>query len=171
MESHLQSLTTMNLPREVIERIMQSFAEGRGQLLDEIEEFEQAKRGHAEGVDSLDALGRALVRMRIAQGLSQRDLAHRVGVSEQTLSRSELNEYRGLTLERAARILDALEFEVKVTVARKQPAAAAAYCDLMAWLDIVTGTLWAIGGFLHRQPAALGILFPQSASTAPPPSH
>jgi hypothetical protein len=43
--------------------------------------------------------------------------------------------------------------------------------DLMAWLGIVTGTLWATGGFLHRQPAALGILFSRPASTAPPPPH
>jgi len=73
----------------------------------------------------LSGLGRALISMRIAQGISQSELADRLGVHEKTISRSECDEYRGISLERAIRLFDALGVEVKLTVARKPTAAAA----------------------------------------------
>ena len=49
-------------------------------------------------------------RDRIANGLSQRELADRLadrlGVSEPQVSCDECNEYHGITIERAQRILD-----------------------------------------------------------------
>jgi transcriptional regulator with XRE-family HTH domain len=49
-----------------------------------------------------------LIAVRIAQGVTQRELAKRLGVHESQVSRDERNEYFGITLERAARVLDAL---------------------------------------------------------------
>jgi transcriptional regulator with XRE-family HTH domain len=49
-----------------------------------------------------------LIAVRIAQGVSQRELATRLDVHESQVSRDERNEYFGITLERAARVLDAL---------------------------------------------------------------
>jgi transcriptional regulator with XRE-family HTH domain len=44
--------------------------------------------------------------------LTQRQLAERLGVHESQVSRDERNEYHGITLERAARILEALHAQV-----------------------------------------------------------
>ena len=56
--------------------------------------------------------------LRIAQGLSQRELAERLAVHESQVSRDERNEYHGITVDRVERILDALGVEVKSTVDR-----------------------------------------------------
>ena len=61
-------------------------------------------------------LGQLLVSLRIARGLTQRELAERLGVHESLVSRDERNEYHGITLDRAARILDALGYELRSTV-------------------------------------------------------
>ena len=53
--------------------------------------------------------------LRIALGLTQRELAERLGVHESQVSRDERNEYHGITVERASRILDALGVELRST--------------------------------------------------------
>lgn len=58
-----------------------------------------------------------LITSRIAQGISQRDLARRLGVHETQFSRDERNEYFGITLERAAKILDVLNVRLRTQVA------------------------------------------------------
>jgi hypothetical protein len=59
-------------------------------------------------LDNLRGLDHLLITSRIAQGLTHRELARRLGVHETEVSRGERNEYFGITLERAAEILDAL---------------------------------------------------------------
>ena len=54
--------------------------------------------------------------MRIAQGISQRELAKRLGVHESQVSRDERNEYFGITLERAIKVLDALNVKLHTKV-------------------------------------------------------
>jgi transcriptional regulator with XRE-family HTH domain len=57
-----------------------------------------------------------LVALRIAKGLTQRELAERLGVHESQVSRDERNEYHGITLERARRILQAMQVDVQTAV-------------------------------------------------------
>ena len=51
------------------------------------------------------------------QGISQRELARRLGVHETQVSRDERNEYFGITLERAAKILNVLNVRLRIQVA------------------------------------------------------
>jgi len=53
------------------------------------------------------------VALRIALGLTQRELAERLGVHESQVSRDERNEYHAVTVERASRILDALGVDLR----------------------------------------------------------
>jgi hypothetical protein len=78
------------------------------QLKEEVEAYERLKRGEFEELDNFRGLGHLLITSRIAQGISQGELARRLGVHETQVSRDERNEYVGITLERAATILDAL---------------------------------------------------------------
>ncbi len=55
----------------------------------------------------------------IANGLSQKELADRLGVSEAQVSRDERNEYHSVTMERAQRILDAMGETLTTRVADK----------------------------------------------------
>ncbi len=86
------------------------------QLADEVAWYERVKRHDFEAIKDLTSIGRLLIALRIAQVLSQRDLATRLGVSEAVVSRDERNEYHGIGVERAQRILDALGAQVVTTV-------------------------------------------------------
>lgn len=87
------------------------------QLVEEVRAYERLKRGEFETLENLRGLGHLLISLRIAQGITQRELARRLGVSETQVSRDERNEYFGVTLERAMRILDALDARLTTTVA------------------------------------------------------
>ena len=59
--------------------------------------------------------------MRIAQGISQRELARRLNVHESQVSQDERNEHFGITLERAVKILDALNVRLHTKVEIEPP--------------------------------------------------
>lgn len=56
----------------------------------------------------LTQIGRWLIGARIALRLTQQELAERLEVSATQVSRDERNDYHGITVERAQRILEAL---------------------------------------------------------------
>lgn len=91
------------------------------QLVDEVAWYERVKRHDFEAIKDLTSIGRLLIALRIAQGLSQRDLATLLGVSEAAVSRDERNEYHGIGVERAQRILDALGAQLVTTVETLSP--------------------------------------------------
>ena len=53
-------------------------------------------------------VGTLLIAMRIAIGLSQREWADKVGVSETQVSRDERNKHHGIMVDCAQRVLDAM---------------------------------------------------------------
>lgn len=78
------------------------------QLEEEVAAYERMQRGSFEPVTNLAGLGQLLVGARIFAGISQRELAKRLGVHESQVSRDERNEYRTITVDRATRILEAI---------------------------------------------------------------
>jgi ribosome-binding protein aMBF1 (putative translation factor) len=83
------------------------------QLEEEIQSYERLRRGELDALVNLHGLGRTLIALRVARGLSQRQLAERLQVHESQVSRDERNEYHGVTLERATRVLDAMEVSLR----------------------------------------------------------
>jgi transcriptional regulator with XRE-family HTH domain len=55
-----------------------------------------------------------LIGVRIAKGLSQKELAELLGVSEAQVSRDERNEYHGITVERAQYILQKMGVQINL---------------------------------------------------------
>ena len=98
----------MGLSSEEIERALAPTLSFHEQLKEEVEYYERIKRGEFEAVKNLVGLGRILIGIRIALGISQRELAKLLNVSEAQISKDERNEYHGITLEKAQKILDAL---------------------------------------------------------------
>ena len=78
------------------------------QLEEEVDAYTQMRRGDLGPLRSLTAIGRWLVGARIARGLSQAELAERLEVDPSQVSRDERNDYRGITVDRAQRVMDAL---------------------------------------------------------------
>ncbi|MHA0044057.1 helix-turn-helix domain-containing protein [Deinococcus sp. PEB2-63] len=73
-----------------------------------------AKSGHLAPLGDLKHIGRWLIHARIARGLSQRELAERLQVSEAQVSRDERNEYSKVGVDRAQAILDAMGVALRV---------------------------------------------------------
>lgn len=111
-----EAFVKAGFPPEEVERGMEPLLSFQGQLADEIEWYENIRRGNFPVVRRLTQLGQLLIALRITSGLTQRDFAHRLGVRESVVSRDERNEYHGITVERAQRILDALQVSVSTQV-------------------------------------------------------
>jgi DNA-binding XRE family transcriptional regulator len=103
-----EKLEGMELSEEEVRRAMEPMLSFRAQLEEEVEWYERMRRRDFGVIRDLSAVGTLLIAMRIANGLSQRELAERLGVSEAQVSRDERNEYHGITVDRAQRVLDAM---------------------------------------------------------------
>jgi DNA-binding XRE family transcriptional regulator len=113
-------LEGMALSPEEVERAMQPALSFHAQLVEEVDWYDRVQRRDFDTFKSLTAMGRLLIAVRIANNLTQRDLAERLGVSEAQVSRDERNEYHGITIERAQRILDVLQERISMTVDEKE---------------------------------------------------
>ena len=116
-DEHRVRLQQTGLGDVEIQRVIDPLESFHLQLKEDVEAYERLKRGEFEELENLRGVGHLLITSRIAQGLSQRDLARRLGVHESQISRDERNEYFGITLERANKILDALGVRLRTQVA------------------------------------------------------
>lgn len=116
LAAHRRELEKTGLSPEELKRVLDPMESFHLQLAEEVESYERLKRGEFGEIHNLRGIGRLLIGLRIAQGLSQRELAERLGVHESQVSRDERNDYHNVTLERAAKILDALHAELRSTV-------------------------------------------------------
>lgn len=88
------------------------------QLEQEVREYDQLKSGRftMPALARLDEIAPYIVKLRIAKGVSQTELAARLGVSKQVISRSEEDDYRGVAIGRLEEILDALQVRASVSL-------------------------------------------------------
>jgi DNA-binding Xre family transcriptional regulator len=100
----------------LIERAMGTTLSFHEQSKEEIELYERMKRGDLGTLTSLTGIGYWLIGLRIAKGWTQKDLAEASGVSETQVSRDESNEYHGITVERAQRILETMGLQFRLEV-------------------------------------------------------
>ncbi len=95
-------------------RLRQAQADAlRSQLADlqaELQQYESLRSGRRRTIRarSLDDLPRALIQARVALGLSQRELAGRLGLKEQQIQRYEATEYASASLRRISEVINAL---------------------------------------------------------------
>jgi ribosome-binding protein aMBF1 (putative translation factor) len=116
LDEHRSRLKAAGLGAIEIQRVIDPLESFHLQLKEEVEAYERLKRGEFEELENLRGVGHLLITSRIAQGISQRDLARRLDVHETQVSRDERNEYFGITLERAAKVLDALNVRLRTQV-------------------------------------------------------
>ncbi len=109
-------LGELDLSQEEIKRVLDPIKSFHEQLKEEVASYERLQRGEFEELQNFEGLGRLLIALRISKGITQRDLAERLGVHESQVSRDERNEYRSVTVERANRILEGLGAEVTTRV-------------------------------------------------------
>ena len=84
-------------------------------LQDELDEYAQLKSADRPviSVDSFEALGDGLIKARIAGGLSQQALAHRLDLKEQQIQRYEADRYASASYRRLCEVARALDVRVE----------------------------------------------------------
>lgn len=121
LADHRARLKDVGLSDEEIKRVIDPMESFHLQLKEEVESYERLKRGEFEELENFRGFGHLLISLRIAQGISQRELAKRLNVHESQVSRDERNEYFGITLERAVKILDALNVRLHTKIEMQPP--------------------------------------------------
>lgn len=119
LEAQRRALAESGMSEEEVERGLGPMLSFRAQLEEEVEWYERVRRREFVVSHDVRDIGRTLIALRIANGLSQRELAERLGVSEAQVSRDERNEYHGITVERVQRTLDAMGESLRMQVEDK----------------------------------------------------
>ena len=113
LSQHRGRLEEQGLTAPEVKRALDPLRSFQAQLEEEVDCYERLKRGDVDPLLNLHGFGRSLVALRIARGISQRELADRLDVHESQVSRDERNDYHGITVERAIRVLEALKVQMK----------------------------------------------------------
>jgi DNA-binding Xre family transcriptional regulator len=120
LKQHRLHLAKSGLSKSEVKRAMEPLISFHEQLSEEVKHYENLKRGRFPNLQNLKGLGVLLVSLRIARGMSQRDLAAQLGVHESQVSRDERNEYHGITVDRAIKLLETLGVKLQSTVVEAQ---------------------------------------------------
>ncbi len=85
------------------------------ELREQLAEYDALRDGRITvlDVESLAELPEALIRARIAVGLTQRALAERLGLKEQQIQRYEATRYAGVSFDRLNAVADAMGVSVQ----------------------------------------------------------
>lgn len=88
------------------------------QLEEELREYDQLRSGDLKlpKIDRLDEIAPFIVKLRIAKGVTQTELAKRLGVTKQVISRYEESDYQTVGIGRLQEILDAIGIKMAVTL-------------------------------------------------------
>lgn len=114
--TYRRELEKDGLPAADIERALDPVRAFALQLRETVDEYERVRNGGLPTIASLEDLGPALIAARIAAGVTQRELAVRLGVHESQVSRDERNDYSGVTLERASKVLNVIGVSFRGTL-------------------------------------------------------
>ena len=105
-------------PAEVHPLLLKAREDALRSQLDDLEadlrEYEALRAGHFEfdQLKTIAELPTMLIKARIARGLSQRDLADRLGLKEQQVQRYEASEYELASFARIRNVVDALGLDI-----------------------------------------------------------
>lgn len=113
IEAEEAKLRESGLKPSELQNVLEPMRTFHQELVEEIQLYERLRNGDMEPVvavwrGGLRYVGALLIYLRIARGITQRDLAAKLGVDESSVSRDEHNEYHGVRVERATKILEAL---------------------------------------------------------------
>lgn len=108
LEEYRRALGAEGLDADQVKRLTDPMISFHEQLADDVRAYECLSRGEFQALRNLHGLGRMLVGLRIYLGLSQRELAERLGTDPSQVSRDERNEYHNISVARVSKILDAL---------------------------------------------------------------
>jgi len=113
-----------NVHPRVHDAMIEALESERDVLREQLDHYEALKAGRVKTreIHSLRDVPVLLIEGRIAAGLTQRQLAGRLGLPEQQVQRYEATMYSGVNLDRLQEVADALELEIEERVTYAAPA-------------------------------------------------
>lgn len=110
-----QAVTRTNTHPILIKAERDALASQLEDLTDEIREYEILQAGKLSTIrlDSFDELADGLIKARIAAGLSQKQLAERLGLKEQQVQRYESERYASASLQRLQDVARAIGVRIR----------------------------------------------------------
>jgi ribosome-binding protein aMBF1 (putative translation factor) len=115
----LNELETSARPKDIDPLLWKAEQDAVTSTIEELEEdiksYENLKAGKVKTVKvaSFDDVPKALIQARIAQGLTQKELADKLGVREQQVQHDEEILYSSASLSRLKRVAEVLGLEVE----------------------------------------------------------
>lgn len=85
------------------------------QCKEEVELYEKLKNGELPAMEHFSSKGKYFVAARIAKGMTQRELAEKLGVKESAVSRDERNEYHGMSVQKMDKLAEALNLKILIS--------------------------------------------------------
>lgn len=105
------------MDRRVYEGMASGIRSHIGELQSQLREYEKLKAGVKRlRMRSFTDLPRLLIAGRIGRGLSQKDLAKKLGVKPQQVQKDEKTDYRSASLHRILDVIEALNLHVDASV-------------------------------------------------------
>jgi ribosome-binding protein aMBF1 (putative translation factor) len=114
-DTQLGELKTKGLSEEAAKSSLSSSWTYAMQCKEEIELYEKLKQGKLPPMNHFSTKGKYFVAARIARGMTQRELAEKLGVKESAVSRDERNEYHGMSVEKMDRLAHVLNLKVLIS--------------------------------------------------------
>ena len=99
--------------------LSQGYVEHIAQLKAEVKEYEEIKKSPLPKVlhaHNAFEISRMLVRLRVARGITQAQLAARIGCKQTDISRLEREDYKGYTISQLAKIAKNLNAKMELNV-------------------------------------------------------
>lgn len=116
VEEERKRFKEMGLDEETSNLAIQPAVSLLESLKEDLQEYEQVKRGEFKKSYSYEELGNLLVAYRVYKGLTQAELGEKMNTSESQVSRDERNEYFGASVEKILKIIKALELDLEIKI-------------------------------------------------------
>ena len=117
-EDALAEFTRQQRPANITPRLWQAQRDAAESQLRELQEqidaYELLHVGKSKELilEAVEDLPKTLIRARIASGMTQEGLAHRLGVKTQQVQRYEATEYESASFARICKVVQALELRM-----------------------------------------------------------
>lgn len=115
--------TLEGIPAEIVPDIRRAFEVEAKEKEFAIEAYQAAKNGDCTKLMELAGtdLGRRLIAARVCKGLSQKELARKLGLKEQAIQRWEADQYRSITIANFQSVSRALDLRLFFEALPKEP--------------------------------------------------
>jgi HTH-type transcriptional regulator / antitoxin HipB len=108
-----------SLPPLMVEATRNGFQTQINRMQTELQEYDDLKAGKVEiTMSSIEDLPKVLIQKRISLGMTQRELAEKLGIKEQVVQRYESTAYESISYQRLIDVWNTLKTSIPMMVVR-----------------------------------------------------